>query len=241
MNAIISKSNNKKIRGLAETLPATEWDKTSSNIFDLIESKKPEYLFIASTDIADNAVAYAMQEFQPQNIKFILLQEDDLVYTQNFDLVVNLNDIPYAIKQHNKGQYKTEFESYVSVFTSNLTEQQIECVNRLGQNFQIKIYGPQKIDNVFYLGQISDNDYLDILASCKINVMFNKEWFYYCISNECLPLYFSIKEQNDFTFNNYNDLLVKCRNIVGSVSTSQIDIPTYQDIANNIKDKLLCK
>ena len=75
----------------------------------------------------------------------------------------------------------------------------------------------------------------------RINVMFNKEWFYYCISNECLPLYFSIKEQNDFTFNNYNDLLVKCRNIVGSVSTSQIDIPTYQDIANNIKDKLLCK
>jgi hypothetical protein len=252
MKIITPKSNDVKTNGIKYAIGSWNWDQDVINIFDMIQEVKPDVILLPRSYVLQNfqttkSIWYAMEEFHPQGIKFILLQDSNISLlekeilsseiAQDFDLIIDLNDFHYALDQRfTNGTRCSKFECDISVFTQNLTDQHIEWINRLGDNHRIKIFGPQKIDSVYYLGSLLSTEYKDVLASSTKHVMFSLEWFYPAVVNNAQPLYFVRKPDNKiFSFSSYDELNTQC---LSGAAITNISIPTYKDIADNIRKQL---
>lgn len=68
------------------------------------------------------------------------------------------------------------------------TVQQLFLLDHLGHKYDLKIYGPHKINSVFYMGKIVPQEYKDAIASADICLMFNRAMYQNAIMNNTLPL-----------------------------------------------------
>lgn len=94
------------------------------------------------------------------------------------------------------GEYKEEYETDFLLFTDYLDcprgmekshKDFLDHLNWIGDTYNLKIYGPIKIDSPYYLGDVNKNEYKHIIASCKHMLMYTHIWYESAYINKKKP------------------------------------------------------
>lgn len=260
MKIFISQHDDLRVYGLAQALrtvvPSTFfWDGKKLPLFDLMQEQKPDIVIYHDGDATDRGIELAKQEYP--NTKFLYMQfmptlsvaEPDLTIAMS-DLVANSADIKldYAtnLVDMDNGEKKPKFNTDVVVITDYIDsndEFQMLALRAISHKFPTKIYGRNRLPIPNYLGQLRPEDYKHAFASAKVFVSFDIERMNDACLNECTPVIFSTKNNEEYNFRSINEMLDKCERAIAGEELMDNGVTlarnsTYHHFLSEMFDKL---
>tara|TARA_R100001163_G_scaffold1295_2_gene1964 strand:+ start:40201 stop:40965 length:765 start_codon:yes stop_codon:yes gene_type:complete len=249
-NIFFSSSSHPKIMGVAQGMQGnakeSRWFENSLPIFDLLEAEKPDLVFFKDNDYPLQHIEYAKKDFP--NTKFGLfteLEEDH----EFFDITINIlnenhrNYLPYLANTYYSGGKKNEiYETDILMISNNVNlenETLLKWIFSIATKYRMKIYGENKVQCPYYLGNVGIESFKDLIASTKIMIMLNEEWLQTALLNDKVPLLFSNNPSNHCEFSTYSQLDELCNlHINHDMESTKITPKTYLDFCNKILEEL---
>lgn len=220
------------VAAISTQLNASLWQPARKPVFDMMEEKKPSYLFCTLTDITPVLLA-AVEEYRVRIILFADGVPTNLssigqpflqCYSENISDIARKNlDSSTAIqinKAANYAQYKKgvannqDSSDIFYLSNSNLQLEQQEILSAaIRTGHQFKVCGNTVLPLAQFLGKASIYSISNLIASSKVCLDFNKNSLYDILANGSVPLsnvehpfFNSYKNIDDFT-QMLNDLI----------------------------------
>lgn len=200
-----------------------------ANVAKALNDFKPDLLLLKSENINDIVRAYC----DKNKVKIISFGDTgktdsigDLNISRSSDFLrANLDTLTYKEKVN-----KTD----TSIFINNPEYQYL--VEFLCRNYNVKAYGPVKINSPKYLGQVTDVERYEILNKSNQSIVFNLLDTYDSILLDVYPVVYSPVDNMDFkTFDNLISLM-KCMDFISDKFYTEKII---EDILVTLKYKVL--
>jgi len=257
MKAYFSATEHPKIVGVAQGIETIIpdsffWHKGQVSLFDLIEDKKPDIIFLNDGDTQDDHIKYAKHEFP--DIKFVLFTEGDEV-TEGFDAIYSLSNpkspkyVPYLSNPvaldggEEVAQYKCDFVLFSNRLDGK-NKEMLKWLSAIGNKYHFKIYGTNRIPIPYYLGRPQPEEYKNIIQSAKAVIMMDDEWFHGTVLNGKVPLLFDRKKEKPWMFDQYEEVVSLCDQILEGEPEwlpelrKQSEGKTYVELAKQIIKEL---
>ena len=257
MKAYFSATEHPKIVGVAQGIETFApdsffWHKSQMSLFDLIEEKKPDAIFLNDNDTQDDHIKYAKHEFP--HIKFVLFTEGDEV-TEGFDAIYSLNNpkspkfIPYLANPIalNGGNATDQYKCDFVLFSNRLDAENkgmLKWLSAIGNRYHFKIYGNNRLPIPYYLGRPQPEEYRNIIKSAKAVIMMDEEWFYSTVLNDRIPLVFDRTKDKPWKFDQYEEITALCDSVLKGTPEwmdelkKEAEGKTYIEFAKQMKEEL---
>jgi len=243
-----------RILHLAESMEIVEqnshWVDGTTPLFSLLEEKNPTIVFLNGTENPEH-VRYAKKDFPAT--KFVVITDKAGVEYDAYDKVIHLSDkntqgmyLDYLVNQwHCDGTMNEVYQSDVLLITDghDVSNTYItRMIDSLGNKYKVKAYGNNRLPSLYYLGSVNRLEYKNLIASTKVVLMFNEEWFNTAISNGKAPLMWNNGNKlwvglGEFEFANYEQLESVCGNLLEK-NVEKATFETYTDFCVKLIEEL---
>jgi hypothetical protein len=233
--------------GIASTLTAVYgeefklWVTKNKPVYDVFDEIKPD-IFIGHEEFINQPVKDVLNEYV--NARFILIKDENSEYRypiRDDDIAVPSTNINFAnIAQYTHGFYEEVLASDI-IYWSRIDKvsKKLEFIlDWISHRYRLKIFGPTKIDNVNYLGNLPIPRLCNAIASSKINLDFDNNSRYDAITNKTFSVSnVIIKDTNGhnwFTFEDVKELEQKLNILLNNESKRQELVnKSYKNIIHN--------
>ena len=202
------------------------WDRGSESMFDAVISKKPDAIMMNDLDYEMGEWMFIKNEF-PQ-IKIVWVTDlDRTSQHEGIDRIIKTNKInsikenflPYLHSDSifNGGSQDEMYDCDFLIMTDNMDMENNKIqkiVKTISATYRVKIYGSKSINIANYLGEPNQNEYKDIINSCKSMILFDDSWINTCFALGKKPIIMSNVDASDcLEFNTLTSLIDKMDNI----------------------------
>lgn len=187
MKVVLSQEENYKAIGLASTLASIYandffyWNPKEKPVFDLFDELKPDILFLHE-QYNNEVVHSALSEYP--STKFIFIgntingKGPDAIITWDKELEISIPTFYFRplvdLINYHSGTVQNKLKTDLIYYSRTPDKEVLDVLGRLSLDFQLKIYGPHRIDLPNYLGFLDTHQISDAFASSKINIDFHE-------------------------------------------------------------------